>query len=205
VEPHADLANLNDDDALSLWVGRVARAHAHLEYSVYNVHRLLTRRVDRRSHRESVKGFDQLARECSELLRESDADRKIVAAGHSALLAARQATGERNRVVHDMWLPTAPLEDSGPARWNTLRRSSDVGQSYSAASSQDLTRIVDTHTLLVRTQLRVSGLFMALYGTWPTETSWVEEGTHGDAAMARYVGLMTDRFTLHANGDVDIT
>ena len=151
-----------------------------------------------------MKGFDQLAKECSELLRESDADRKIVAAGHSALLAARQATGERNRVVHDMWLPTAPLEDSGPPRWNTFRRSSDVGQSYNAASSHDLTTIVDTHTLLVRTQLRVSGLFMALYATWPAETSRME-GSAGDAAMTRYIGLMTDRFTLHVNGDLDIT
>lgn len=78
-----------------------------------------------------------------------------------------------------------------------------MGQSYNAASSQDLTTIVDTHTLLARTQLRVSGLFMALYATWPPETSRVEAA--GDAAMTTYIGLMTDRFTLQANGDFDIT
>ncbi len=72
------------------------------------------------------------------------------------------------------------------------------------ASFQDLPTILDTHTLLLRTQIRVSGLFMALHATWPAATSRAK-GSHGDAAVARYIGMMTDRFTLHSNGDVDIT
>ena len=55
-----DPSVLSDDDALSLWVGRVARVHAHLEYGVDNVHRFLLRRVGNVPDSRAVKGFDQL-------------------------------------------------------------------------------------------------------------------------------------------------
>lgn len=48
---------LSNDDALSLWVGRVARAHAHLEYGVDNVHGFLSRQLDSVSESRAVKGF----------------------------------------------------------------------------------------------------------------------------------------------------
>ena len=67
----------------------------------------------------------------------------------------------------------------------------------------DLTMVVDTQTLLMRTRMRVSGLFMALHATWPAGRVRVE-GSPGDDTMARYVALMTDRFILHANGDFDL-
>lgn len=65
---------LGDDDSLSLWVGRVARSHAHMEYSVDNIHRLLIQRAGHVPGRKSVKGFDQLVSECRRLLQGSDAD-----------------------------------------------------------------------------------------------------------------------------------
>lgn len=196
--------NISDDDGLSLWVGRVVRTHALLEYNVDNVHRFLARHVGQVPGSKSVKGFNQLVGDCRKLLQQSDAGREIMTSGDSALLAAREATGFRNRVVHDMWLLDPLREDWAPPRWNTFHRLSDLQESYNSATSQGLTMVVDTHTLLMRTRMRVSGLFMALHATWPAGRARVE-GLPGDATMARYVALMTDRFILHANGDFDLT
>jgi hypothetical protein len=204
MEPQRQEPNLTDEDALSLWVGRVARSHAHLEYNVDNVHRLLARHVGHVPNSKSVKGADQLVSECRKLLQRSNADRQVLTSGDSALLAAKDATGIRNRVVHDMWLPDPLREDWEPPRWNTFRRTGDLQESYNSASAQDLAMVVDTQTLLVRTRMRVSGLFMALHATWiPNRTHG--EGSPNAGNMARYVALMTDRFTLHANGDFDVT
>lgn len=89
---------LSDDDLLSLWVGRVARTLALLEYNVDNVHRFLTRQVGDVGGSKSVKGFDQLINECRKVLRDSDAGQEIVMSGNMALVAAREATNLRNRV-----------------------------------------------------------------------------------------------------------
>lgn len=204
MEPADHEPVLNDDDVLSLWVGRVARTHALLEYNVDNVHRFLARQVGHVPASKSVKGFDQLVSECRKLLKQSDAGREIVTSGDTALLAAKEATGFRNRVVHDMWLLDPLREDWEPPRWNTFHRLSDVQESYNSANAQDLTMVVDTHTLLMRTRMRVSGLFMALHATWPAGRARVE-ASPGDDTMARYLALMTDRFLLHANGDFDLT
>lgn len=204
MEPLDPPPALSADDDLSLWVGRVARTHALLEYGVDNVHRLLIRRAGHDAGGKSVMGFDQLVTECSNLLRTSDCDQEVLTAGDSALRAARKATGTRNRVVHDMWLPDPLTEDSEPPRWNTLRRSGDLQESYNSATSQDLAMVIDTHTLLLRTRMRVSGLFMALHECWPGGRARAM-GSPNEDTMARYVALMTDHFTLHANGDVGIT
>ena len=84
---------MNDDDALSLWVGRVARTHALLEYNVDNVHRFLTRQVGHVPGSKSVKGFDQLFGECRKLLKQSDAGREIVTSGDTALLCGHGSDG----------------------------------------------------------------------------------------------------------------
>lgn len=203
MEPHDHLPILSDDDALSLWVGRVARAHAHLEYDVYNVHRFLSRQVGHVPDSKSVKGLDHLVSECRRLLNGSDADRQILTSGDAALLAAREATGMRNRVLHDMWLSDPLRDDWELPRWNTFRRMGNLETSYATASVRDLAMVVDTHTLLVRTRMRVSGLFMALHATWPTGGAVAEGRPRGDS-MPRYVALMTDRFTLQANGDFEV-
>lgn len=195
---------LSDDDALSLWVGRVARTHALLEYDVDNVYRFLGRQAGHATRSKSVTGFDQLVTECRTLLRKSNAGQEVVTSGDIALLAARKATGLRNRVVHDMWLPDPLVEGAEPPRWNTFQRFSDMAESYSSAASRDLTMVVDTHALLVRTRRRVSGLFMALHATWPTGHARAESASD-EGNTATYVALMTDRFILHPNGDFDVT
>lgn len=203
MEPTEREPNLSDDDALSLWVGRVARTHAHLEYDVDNVHRFLVRQNGHSPDSKTVKGFDQLVSECRNLLRGSSADREIQMSGDAALLAAKQASVLRNRVVHDMWLPDPLRNDWEPPRWNTFRRLGDLQGSYTSAILQDLTTVVDAHAVLIRTRMRVSGLFMALHAIWPAGRNSGERSSTSDS-VARYVALMADRFTLHANGDFDV-
>jgi hypothetical protein len=204
MEPQDQQPIMSDDDALSLWVGRVARAHALLEYSVDNVRRFLALQMGQVTESKSVKGFDQLASECRGLLQQSNASRDILTSGDAALIAAKQATAVRNRVVHDMWLPDSLREDWELPRWNVFCRSGDIQGSYHSASSHDLATIVAAHTSLGRARLRVSGLFMALHATWPTGRSRVD-GSERDDNMATYLALMNDRFILHANGDFDVT
>lgn len=195
---------LNDDDALSMWVGRVARIHAQLEHSVYNVHTLLLRHDGQLSGRQSVKGLDQLITESRKLLRESRAGAEIRMPGDGSLAAAKEATARRNRVVHDMWLPSSMEDGSGPPRWNTFRRLGDLDGNYAAGVLQDLSTVVETHRLVVRARMRVSGLFMALHAFWPS-TRGSDRRLQSSDNMARYVALMTDRFVLHPNGDFDVT
>lgn len=195
------MPSLTDDDALSLWGGRVARSHALLEYDFDNVRRLLIERAGHAPDGKSVKGFDQLVSECRRLLRRSDASREIMASGDIALLAAKHATGLRNRVVHDMWLPDDLPDDWQSPRWNAFRRSGNPDESYASATSHDFAIVVDAQRVLRRTRMRVSGLFRALHATWRLDRTRYEEPPN----IARYVALMTDRFTLHANGDFDVT
>lgn len=204
MEPLGTPPGLSPDDALSIWVGRVARTHALLEYGVDNVHRVLLRRAGRQANGKSVKGFDQLVTECIDLLRSSDGDQEILTAGNFALRAAKEATGLRNRIVHDMWLPDPQVGESKQTRWNTFRRSGDLLESYNSATSQDLNVVIDTHEILERTRIRVSGLFMALHETGPERRSGIVPSPD-ENAMASYVALMTGHFVLHPNGEIDVT
>jgi hypothetical protein len=109
----------------------------------------------------------------------------------------------RNRVLHDMWLPDPMRDDWQPPRWNTFRRTGDLQIGYASASVQDLAMVIDRHTLLARTRVRVSGLFMALHATWPAGGGRAKEPPPGDS-MPRYIALMTDHFILEANGDFEV-
>ncbi|WP_156464828.1 hypothetical protein [Aeromicrobium sp. Root495] len=197
-----DEPGLNDDDALSLWVGRVARTHALLEYGVANVHHLLVRPGDDSPPANSAKSFSQLVSECRKRVSGSDAYLEIREPGVGALDGARDAGLARNRVVHDMWLPDPRGDDSGPQGWNTYRRLGDHPAPYSSAALQGLTHVIDAHTLLVRTRVRVSGLFMALYALSPPEGT--RQKSPKGSVQDRYIALMNDRFTLSPNGDYNV-
>lgn len=202
MEPSVGASALSEDDTLSLWVGRVARTHALLEYNVSSVHHFLLRRAGQEVDGTSMKGFDQTVTEAIGLLRRSDLGEDIVASGVVALRSARQATSRRNRVVHDMWLP-APSEDgSAPPRFSTFRRQGSSSEHYTFVGPEDLSTIVGAHALLVRARMRVSGLFMALHSRWPDPD---DRGSVRDDNVERYIALMNDRFVLHPNGDFDIT
>jgi hypothetical protein len=70
------------------------------------------------------------------------------------------------------------------------------------STPRDLDTVISAHTTLVRSRLRVSGLFMALHQLLP----WLSHGRglHPGPELATYVALMRDRFTLEPNGDFEI-
>jgi hypothetical protein len=198
-------SNLTDEDELSLWVGRVARAHALLEYNLSNVHRLLVEHDGSGpASTRMPSGVDHLAAECLRLLRRSDVSHEVRSSGGGALSAAKAANGLRNRVVHDMWLPDPLREAWEPPRWNAFRRSRGLVGTYAQPSPRTLETVVEAHSTLVRARLRVSGLFMALHAVWPRSPG---RGRRASAAseLPRYIALMTGQFTLSANGDFDVT
>jgi hypothetical protein len=188
---------LSDDDNLSLWVGRVAREHALLEYALSNVHRLL----DVSNDGVAPSSVGGLILQCRRLLQRTDLNAEIVRGGCEALQAAAAATAIRNRVVHDMWLPDPSRAESEPARWNAFRRSVQLTESYSGGTVEDLQTVVDGYNSLSRSRPRVSGLFMALHEVMPTGFG---EAPPRTSELPRYIAMMEDRFTVAANGDIEV-
>ncbi len=197
-------STLGEEDRLSLWVGRVARVHAGLEYNLSNVHHMLCRHDDVGPGIAPSAGFEQLAGDCLRLLRRASLSPNVITAGGEALSAARAASAERNRVVHDMWLPDPLREAWDPPRWNVFRRWGGLAAPYDQSTLLDLDAVVDAHTELARTRLRVSGLFMALHAEWPASPGLGRRAPH-ESELSRYIALMNNQFILQANGDFEVS
>jgi hypothetical protein len=202
MEPSDPTSTLSDEDQLSLWVGRVARVHALLEYNLSNVHDALRPPDTLSVPSTQPPGADRLADECMKLLKRADLGRQVVAAGTQALLAAKQANALRNRIVHDMWLPDPARKAGQPPSWNAFRQSRGLIEAYAHPARLDT--VVGAHTTLARARLRVSGLFMALHEVVPRYSATTRP-TRAKSALPRYIGLMADHFKIGANGDFEIT
>lgn len=193
------LAGLSDDDQLSLFVGRVARTNALLEYDLGNVWRTL----GGEAHPAGA-GVDQLANDCRRLLRKTYGDHLVVDAGLKALSAARRANSIRNRVVHDIWLEATISANTDGGSWQPFRLTAGQLEPAVAAAPVTVDVVAKAHESLRRARTRVSGLFMALHGLANQEAP-----THGRAPKSnnldRYLAMMNDHFELHDNGDIDIT
>lgn len=193
------VAALDDDDQLSLWVGRVARINALLEYDLGNVWRVL----GGEAHPVGI-GLDQLAGDCRRLLRDAHAaSSDLVVAGASALTAAQKANSGRNRIVHDLWLADASSADPGAGTWNSFRLTSGQIAPATASVAVTLELAVETYESLRRVRTRVSGLFMALDELSRRETS--NRGGRPEVTnMTRYLAMMNGHFELRDNGDVHL-
>lgn len=189
---------LSDEDQLSLWVGRVARTNALLEYDLGNVWRIL----GGVPHAKGV-GVDQLAEDCRRLLQKSRAAPEVIAAGLSALNAARKANAGRNRVVHDLWLAEASSADRG-ATWHSFRLNSGRIAPETAVDTVSLQVVIETQEMLQRARTRLSGLFMALNEVRDREAP-TRNSRPLEANMSRYLAMMDDKFQLQDNGDIELT
>lgn len=201
MHPPESSSTLSDDDQLSLWVGRVARVHALLEYSLSNMYEVLRQSANQDSR---VLTVHQLAVECRRLLPAAGIGKKLVAAGSEALVSAQNANAVRNRVVHDMWLPSAEGGSASDPNWITFRRGDGPRAPYADASARDLSAVIDAHAQLVRTRVRISGLYMALHEVMPNLASDNSARRKDSSQLPRYFAFMEDRFTLEANGDVTV-
>ena len=185
---------MSRDDALSLWIGRVVRSHALLEYEVDLVHRLICTHTRRPREWTSVVSLDQVIADTRKRLRALDLREGIRAAGDEALRAAKAASDLRNRVAHDIWLPSHETADVEAEQWNVFQRSGDPTRSYAEATRRPLEDVVSAHLVVERTRVRLSGLFMSLHASWTA--------TDDASAVPLYIAMMKDRFELRANGDV---
>lgn len=194
------VAALSDDDQLSLWVGRVAREHALLEYSLNNVFQVLCPAKDG----STPAGASQLAKACRDHLKATELGSEVKRAGEQALVGAQHANTNRNRLVHDIWLPS-PEDGSGDgANWNIFGRPSPKDAPYATAARRDVRAVADVHVQMARARLRVSGLFMALHELLAPKAR--PKGVRSaEPRLPRYIALMEDRFVLEANGDFVIT
>ena len=192
---------LSDDDQLSLWVGRVARVHALLEYSLSNLYEELRQSPNQDPR---VLTVHQLALKCRRLLPAAGIGKELVAAGSEALVSAQNANAVRNRVVHDMWLPSAEGGSAPDPSWIVFRRADGPQAPYADASTRDLGSVIDAHAQLVRTRVRISGLYMAIHEVMPNLASGNPARQKESSQLPRYFAFMEDRFTLEANGDVTV-
>ncbi len=130
------------DDQLSLWVGRVARVHALLEYSLSNVHGALTPPDTSSVPRTVPANVDLLVRECKRLLETAELSGELIRAGAQALTAAKAANALRNRIVHDIWLPDSRSEEEHTPSWNTFRPSRGRMKPYASSTTRDLDTLI---------------------------------------------------------------
>ena len=147
---------------------------------------------------------DLLVRECKSLLETAELSGELIQAGAQALTAAKAANTLRNRIVHDIWLPGSRGEQHQTPSWNTFRRSRGRMKPYASSTTRDLDAVISAHTTLMRSRLRVSGLFMALHEILP----WLSSAGPPRSArpqLPSYLALMRDHFTLEANGDFEIS
>jgi hypothetical protein len=191
---------LSDDDQLSLWVGRVARVHALLEYSLSHLYEVLRQSPNPDSR---VLTVHQLAVVCRRLLSAAGIGEDLVAAGSKALVSAQNANALRNRVVHDMWLPSGNPAASEPS-WSAFERGDSLQAPYADGSARELGVVIDAYAQLVRTRVRVSGLYMARHEVMPNLAVVSPAGRKNPSQLPRYFAYMEDRFTLEANGDVTV-
>jgi hypothetical protein len=102
-----------------------------------------------------------------------------------------------------MWLPD-PLREAWEHPLERLPSIAGGAATHAQSSPQDLETVVAAHSTLLRARLRVSGLFMALHAVWP-QSPGLGRTASATSELSRYIALMTDQFTLSANGDFEVT
>jgi hypothetical protein len=194
-------SSLSDDDLLSLSIGRVARAHARVEYGLRNVHEALDTPRSTDTVAAGFVGADRLANDC--MLRRADLSRKLTESGERSLKAAQEANVLRNGIVHDLWLLESGGEDDVNPRWNTFGAARGRTGTVVRPAPSDIQTVEDARTALNLAAVRVSGLFMALHEVLPRyEGSPRRRGrTRG---LPTYLALMDGNFRLAQNGDWEI-
>jgi hypothetical protein len=92
-----------DEDAQALRIGQVARAHVDLDIALYLA--------------GGITSTNRLVADCRIMVSKTSIKSDLLNAGLGALSAAKVVNEERNRVVHDMWLPEIRLNSDAAPRW----------------------------------------------------------------------------------------
>ena len=117
------VSQLDVHDRLCLEIGRVTRSHVQLDQMLREVHQALATPGLAIYLTNGVISTDRLVENCKLMLEKVDASDEFKDAAKAALAAAKDANRERNRVVHDMWMPAIDEEGAPlPGQWQQMHR-----------------------------------------------------------------------------------
>jgi hypothetical protein len=190
----------NTLDALHMEIGRIAHHHVLLDAALRGVYVALATPSAAVYLVNDTWSTAALVRACKTMIERSPAPPQVVEAGVSALEAADKANTERNRVVHDMWLPDVEgTMPTTPVRWNLTKiERGSFGRKMDGV--HDLRSLNDARFQIFRAHIRVSALQWALCESLPSwQGSGIESGPRID-----WVAVMEGRFVLDEDGSFRI-
>jgi hypothetical protein len=183
-------------DALYREIGRVAQAHVQLDMSVRNVFVKLAMPSLAVYLVNDSASTAAVVDSCRTMLRRVEGTEQLLSAGLLALESAKQAGEERNRVVHDMWLPDFDGDVAQPERWS-VQRSAKGAFGMRHAGMRDLESVKRARSKIDRANTRVTALLWALDGVLPF---FLGSGIEGPMPLEDWIAVMEDRFDALENG-----
>ena len=182
-------SGLEASDQLSLSIGRVCREDVFLEQWCRQLFLALVGAGLGLYLRPA--SIEQLIDGCRLMLSNSGVPDRWQTAGDDALVAAKAAHKERNRVVHDMWLPAGQGDDD-LASWD-VHQAQKKTLSFKA-TPKSLTDVARTLNRLSRANQRVSNLGFGMVSLV------LFPGGGPELADDATLSIVEDKFDLIANG-----
>jgi hypothetical protein len=194
--------DLDPEDELALRIGRVARAHVHVDNGLRSVHQTLSAPGLAAYLVGQIKSSNVLVQECRTMLAKADVSEDVRTAGDAALLAAAAANTTRNKVVHDMWMRDLDGEEQdGPPRWMRFRAAKGQLNLAALDPPDDLVFLETALVEVRRAHIRVNALYWALWEVLPFFSGLQGQGGGPPGGrLSDWIAVMNDRFELVANG-----
>ena len=195
------VVNVDDrdaEDALCLWIGRVARAHVRLDSALVGVHQTLLMPSLGEYLTNRITSTEVMMEDCRLMVSKADIPEDVRQTADEALKSCKDANKDRNRVVHDMWLPYVDEEGTAEegARWRRLQRKSGHRDFVPPDAPTDLTFITDAWVRIVRSGHRVGAVRRSLLYVLPHFRERFHDQYGDPDDRARWLAIMQDRFTL---------
>lgn len=188
-----------DEDALALLIGRVARAHVSLDIALRGLFRTLVVPSVAIYLADGITSTSRLVADCRILLSKTTAGSDVLSVGFGALSAAKVVNEERNRVVHDMWLPELRMNSDEAPRWEVLRAQTFHSDAWSEPVSRDLGSVESVLSGLERAALRIAGVDQALWITLPHLADEIGDSSAANS-LGMWMSLAADEFDLLEDG-----
>jgi hypothetical protein len=155
---------LSLDDRLSLLIGRAARSHVQIDGALRQIHTTLCSPGLGVYLNAEIDSTDRLIQQCRTMVNKADLSEEVTSACQAALADAKEANQERNRVVHDMWMPGEEGTDATWSRWKRLR--TGLGNSFDA-TPQNLDDVAAVVVHLRRSHIRLHAMYFVLWEVLP--------------------------------------
>jgi hypothetical protein len=151
----------------TLEIGRVARAHVHLDHTLRQTHQAPASPSAAVFLNGGIISTVRLIDDCRVMLDHACLDEVVLQAARAALQAGFDANQDRNRVVHDHWLRDSAQDTATPCRppsWRAFRVKKGTLGPISTDPPRDLAWVESALDRLQRAQTRTFALLWALFG-----------------------------------------